>query len=514
MNGPAHECATAISSARRIARNTLVLYFRQILILAVNLYTVRVVLATLGTQDYGIYNVVAGVVALFSFVNNAMTTATQRFLNFNLGRKDSEKTRQTFSESLLIHGGISIVFVILAETAGLWFVDFQLNIPAERHSAMMWVYQMSVITTVFSILRVPYNAVIIAYERMSFFAWMSIIESVLKLVVASLMVASPMDKLLTYASLQGSVSLIILLCHKLYCRQNFSVARYTRQNDRKSMLEMIRFSGWSLWGATANACTQQGTNIVLNLFTNVTVNAAMGIASQVNGAVYSFVGNFQTAFNPQLVKSYAAGETGRFENLVVRSAKFSFYLLTLLVVPLFINCEYVLELWLGTVPEHGVNFVRLILVWSLVDSLNGPLWMSIQATGNIRRYQVIVSTLIFANLPASIVALGTGCPPESILMIRIVLAMITTIWRVFFLGGRVNLPMKRFFLEVLCRSTCVLLIGFSATSLVVREPSDAGGLISSCLVSLLVNLTAIYLIGMTRTERHLMYGLVCMRPGK
>ena len=490
------------------------LYFRQILIMLVSLYTVRVVLATLGAEDYGIYNVVAGVVVLFSFVNTTMATSTQRFLNFNIGKNDNEKTQQTFSSSVLIHFGIAIIFIVLAESLGVWFVDAKLNIPVERRTAAFWCYQFSVITTIFNVLRVPYNAMIIAYEKMSFFAWMSIIEALLKLLVVYLLLISTADKLIAYSLLLTFVSIIILFCYKIYCNKKFESTHFHKVKDISLVKELLGFSGWSLLGATANVCNQQGTNIVLNLFTNVTVNAAMGIANQVNSAVYSFVGNFQTAFNPQLIKSYAAGETEQFKNLVIRSAKFSFFLLSLIVVPLYINCSYVLGLWLQNVPEYAVSFVRLILLWSLVDSLNGPLWMSIQATGNIRKYQSIVSILIFANLPVSIVSLKIGAPPQSILMIRLSLAIITTIWRIFFLRGRVGLPVKEFMINVVFRCTSVLVISFFATNFLSFRLTGFSGLIISCLWSLVVNLPLMYILGMTKAEKIGIYNFLRSRYKK
>lgn len=410
-----------MSNSSRIAKNTIALYFRQILIMLVSLYTVRVVLNTLGAEDYGIFNVVAGVVVLFSFVNNAMATSVQRFLNFYLGKNDTEKTRNVYSASLVIHGVICLIFVVLAETVGLWFVNAKLNIPTGRSNAAFWCYQAAVITTLANIMRVPYNAVIIAYEKMSFFAGLSIVEAVLKLLVVFLLKITPLDKLVFYSFLLAGVSFIILAIYKFYCNKKFEIAHYSRNQDKGLGKELVSFSGWSLFGAVANVANTQGTNIVLNIFTNVTVNAAMGIANQVNAAVYSFVSNFQTAFNPQLVKSYAAGEKEEFQKLVSRSAKFSFYLLWLIVLPVYVNCDFLLSLWLKNVPRYSVGFVRLVLIFSLIESLNGPLWISIQATGKIRAYQIIIGIINILNLPFSIAAFCLGANPYWILYIRIAL---------------------------------------------------------------------------------------------
>ena len=494
------------NTTKRIAKNTLMLYFRQILIMIVSLYTVRVVLNTLGAEDYGIYNVVAGVVVLFSFVNNAMATSTQRFLNFNLGKDDTEKTQQTYSSSLLIHIGIALIFVILAETIGLWFVNTKLNIPQERHSAAMWCYQFSIITTVFNILRVPYNAVIIAYEKMSFFAWVSIVEAVLKLLVVYLLIISPLDKLVAYVILLTSVSIIVLFCYKIYCNKKFEITHYKRITDYSLVKEILGFSGWSLFGATANVANNQGTNIVLNMFTNVTVNAAMGIANQVNNAVYSFVSNFQTAFKPQLVKSYAAGKKEEFNGLIIRSAKFSFYLLWIIVLPLTLNLDFVLQIWLKNVPDFSIGFVKLILLYSLFESINGPLWLAVQATGKIKKYQIIVSCLIFSNLPFSIIAFSLGANPYCVLIIRIILECFITIFRLLYLNRTQKFSIGSYLKNVMIPVLVVMIVSFFITSLISSYFSGLVFFFGSCAISVIVNMLLVCFVGINKNERKM---IVC-----
>ena len=494
------------NTTKRIAKNTLMLYFRQILIMIVSLYTVRVVLNTLGAEDYGIYNVVAGVVVLFSFVNNAMATSTQRFLNFNLGKEDTEKTQQTYSASLLIHIGIAVIFVILAETVGLWFVNSKLNIPLERHSAAMWCYQFSIITTVFNILRVPYNAVIIAYEKMSFFAWVSIVEAVLKLLVVYLLIISPLDKLVAYVILLTLVSIIILFCYKIYCNKKFEIAHYKKVSDYTLVKEILGFSGWSLFGATANVANQQGTNIVLNMFTNVTVNAAMGIANQVNSAVYSFVSNFQTAFKPQLVKSYAAEKKEEFNSLIIRSAKFSFYLLWIIVLPLTLNLDFVLQIWLKNVPDFSIGFIKLILIYSLFESINGPLFLAVQATGKIKKYQIIVSCLIFSNLPFSIIAFSLGANPYCVLIIRIILECFITIFRLLYLNKTQKFSIGSYLKNVMIPVLVVMIVSFFITSLISSYFSGLVFFFGSCAISVIVNMLLVCLVGINKNERKM---IVC-----
>ena len=313
------------SNNKHIAKNTLMLYFRMILTMLVSLYTSRIVLNTLGVEDYGIYNIVGGVVILFSFFNNAMSNATQRFLSFELGQNNSVQLKRTFSMIINVHIGIAFLIFLLAETVGLWFLNTHINIPTERMKAANWVYQFSIFTFLINIIRVPYHATIVAYEKMSFYAYLSIIEVLLKLGVVFLIQISPLDKLIFYGFLIFVVSVLILLVYKIYCNKNFDAANYNFFWDTKLFKTLISFSGWSLFGSAANVSSKQGTDILLNIFYGVMVNAAMGIANQVNNAVNGFVQNFQTAFKPQIVKSYAANETDYLIRLIFQTSKFSFF---------------------------------------------------------------------------------------------------------------------------------------------------------------------------------------------
>lgn len=491
-----------MNNSSRIAKNTLALYFRQILIMLVSLYTVRVVLNTLGAEDYGIFNVVAGVVVLFSFVNNAMATSVQRFLNFYLGKNDTEKTQNVYSASLVIHGIICLIFIVLSETVGLWFVNAKLNIPTGRSNAAFWCYQAAVTTTLANIMRVPYNAVIIAYEKMSFFAGLSIVEAVLKLSVAFLLKITHLDKLVFYSLLLAGVSFIILAIYKFYCNKKFEIAHYRRNQDKGLGKELVSFSGWSLFGAVANVANTQGTNIVLNIFTNVTVNAAMGIANQVNAAVYSFVSNFQTAFNPQLVKNYAAGEKKEFQTLVNHSAKFSFYLLWLIVLPVYANCSFLLSIWLKNVPQYSVGFVRLVLIFSLVESLNGPLWISIQATGKIRAYQIIIGIINILNLPFSIAAFCLGANPYWILYIRIALNCFAFAIRVLLSKKYFGLSVRLFLRESVLAPVFIAAASAFATLLCGKLVSKSvPQFFATCTVSVFVSGILIFFVGMKAAER-------------
>jgi O-antigen/teichoic acid export membrane protein len=489
------------SATARIAKNTLALYFRQILIMLVSLYAVRVVLNTLGAEDYGIYNVVAGVVVLFSFLNGAMTSATQRFLNYALGQGNTEQARDVYSLSFILYAVISLLVIILAETVGLWFLQTKLNIPAGRKNAAFVVYQCSIAAAVIGLLRVPYHAVIIAYEKMSFFALVSMIESLLKLGTAFLLAAISFDHLIVYAVLVFVTGIITFFMYKLYCNKTFETARFRYCGDKKLLRRLAGFSGWSIFGGIANVSSTHGTNILINLFTNVTVNAAMGIASQVNAAVYSFVVNFQTAFNPRIVKSYAARDYDCFIKLIFQTSKFSFYLLLFLILPLSINTEYVLQIWLKNVPAYTVIFTQLILFNSLLDALAGPLWMSIQAAGNIKRYQIMVSCFIFANLPLSYIFLKIGFSPVWIPVIRLVLNIATVIWRVCFLQNKINLSLILFLRDVIFPLFMVSCISMVITLCLSALFAGLLKFVVSCFVSVLCTGALICFIGLKQSEK-------------
>ena len=496
-----------IVNSKRVAKNTLMLYLRQIIIMFVSLYTVRIVLNILGAEDYGSYNVIAGVVVLFSFINTAMATSIQRFLNFSLGENDTLKTNKVYSSSLVIHFAISFFFFLIAETIGLYFVTYKLNLPVERKFACSIVYQITIINSVFNILKVPYNAVVIAYEKMSFFAWSSIIEVFLKLFLVFIIKITPFDKLIVYALLLTLISLIVLLMFKIYCNKNFEIAHFHRHKDISLFKELLSFSGWSLFGGVANICNTQGINIVLNIYTNVIVNAAMGIANQVNNAVYSFVSNFQTAFNPQLIKSYAAEEHDKFLALLYRSAKFSFFLLYLFFLPLFMTSEYVLFLWLKNPPEYSVIFVNLILIWSLVDVFNNPLYTAIQATGNIKTYNIVVSVMKLLPLPIIIVLFRMGFRPESLFYTEIIFSLIIDTWRVFYCGKKVGLDVLHFFTNIVLRCIIIVIITLIGMFFIKKYIIFNNAFITFlviCFFSILLNFPCFYFIGMNKNERQWM----------
>jgi len=477
------------------------LYFRMFITMGVSLYTSRIVLNTLGVVDFGIYNVVGGVVVLFSFLNTAMSSATQRFLNFELGRGNIDEVKRVFSISMTAHISIAFLVIILGETIGLWFLNTQLNIPEQRMNATNWVYQFTILAFCFQIIRIPYNASIIAYEKMSFYAYISIAEVVLKLLVVFLLLYFGWDKLILYAILTTGVIIIMLIFYKLYCNKVFTTCRYNYFWDTSLYKKLMSFSGWSLFGGIANVGAQQGLNILLNIFLGVTINAAMGIANQVSSAVYSFVSNFQTAFSPQIVKSYASNDRTYFMSLIFQSSKFSYYLLLILSLPVLISTDFILEVWLYNVPEYAASFCRLIIIFLLIDAISAPLWTSVQATGIIRNYQILMGTLILLNLPLAYLSLKLGFPPESVLFVRVMINLLTLFARILYLRPLIGLPARRYIREVILTVSLVTLMALPLPLIVNQYFSNWRGFIVTTITALLSTGLCIYFVGLKKNER-------------
>ncbi len=504
--------STAVSN-KRIAKNTLMLYMRMFLIMGITLYTSRVVLQMLGVEDFGIFNIVGGVVVLFTFINNAMVASTQRFLNFELGRNNIEEAKKVFSASLNIYFTIVIAFIILAETVGLWFLNEYINIPQSRVDAANWVYQATIVTTAFNFIRTPYNAAIIAYESMKFYAYISVFEGILKLGIVFLLILFA-DRLISYAWLYSLVSFLIMCAYVTFCYNKFEICRhYSFSFEKKRYVSLANFSGWSLFGSVANMCGQQGVNILLNIFFGVAVNAAMGIASQVCSAINMFVSNFQTAFNPQIIKSYAAGEKERFIALILNTSKYSYYLLFVIVLPCFICCDQILCIWLGAVPPHAVSFCRLLLIFSLIDALQGPLWVSAQANGKIRNYQLIMGGLILLNIPIIYIVFTFFDIAELALVIRIIINIVTSIARVVYLNKLYAFPILRYVKNVVhCAFLSIIII---VTSCFVYYLFLCWYQVFMTIAfSIVISIIVIYNYGLNYSERAFIKSLLISKLGK
>lgn len=423
----------------RIAKNTLLLYGRMLLNLVVSLYTSRVAIQVLGIEDYGIYNVVGGIISMFTFINGGMVAATQRYITFEIGSGNMEQLKKVFSTSIQIHLIISILIIFLGETIGLWFLLEKMNIPEGRMTAAMWVYQLSIIACIVNIMSIPYNADIIAHERMSAFAYISIVEVSLKLIIIYLLMFSPYDKLIIYAILLLLVQISIRVIYSIYCKKHFEEASYLNYFDRSLIKEMARFAGWSFWGSLAGILYTQGLNLMLNIFYGPAINAARAIAVQVQSTVQQFVTNFQMAINPQITKNYAVGNLNQMHNLMFRSAKFSFLLLFFITLPVLLETKFLLTVWLKIVPDNAVVFTQIMICITLVYTTANPCVIANQATGKVKVYQAVVGGILLTILPISYIVLKLGAPAYSVFIVHFCIESIAQFFRMFMLRKLINL---------------------------------------------------------------------------
>lgn len=497
-----NEMTDNISSNKRIAKNTLLLYARMLLLLLVSLYTSRVVLATLGFEDYGIYNVVGGIVVMFTFISKAMGNSTSRYITFAIGKGDKTELNNVVGVSFFIHWVLAGIILVLAETIGLWFLFNKMVIPDGRMTAAFWVFQFSVISCMVSIINVPFNSMIIAHEKMGAFASISILDALLKLLIVYFIQISPFDRLIFYAALLLIVELMDRVIYQIYCHRKFEEARNIKYQRSGLVKEMISFASYSLLGNAAYLLQNQGLNIVINTFFNTVVNAARGIAFQIQGVIKGFIVNFQTATFPQITKSYAAKEYARMFDLICFVSKFSFFLVLFLSLPIFLEADLVLTLWLKSFPPHTINFLRIILLISMLETLANPLATAVSATGNIKSYQIILSMIDLCIVPVAYLALKIGCEVEWVFVIQLIIMCLEQLTRIFLCHKRVQLSYRNYFNHVLLRVFVVSAISV-LIPIVLYLNMDAGYLrfFLVCGTSVICVLGSSFFMGMNVTER-------------
>lgn len=444
------------SKYKRIVKNAVMLYFRMLLTMAVALYTSRVVLQTLGVEDFGIYNVVAGFVMMLGFLQGAMSSATQRFLAFELGKSDDRDVHRIFSMSLNVHILIAIIVLLLGQTIGLWFLETQMTIPIDRMIAAKWVFNLAIVTFMIEIIKVPYNAMIIAHEEMSIFAWMSIITVLLKLLIVFMLVWFGIDKLILYAILSLAVTFIVFMMYAGYCRIKYIESKFRFYWEKNLFKVMLSYTGWNLWGSIAVILSSQGVNILLNIFFGPTINATRAISMQVSSTLNNFVQNLQVAINPQIIKSYASQDIAYMHQLNCYGAKYNFFLLFFLSIPVLINTDFILIMWLGSIPEYTSIFVKLTIVNILIDCISAPLMTSAQATGKIKLYQTIVGGILLLNLPFSYFVLKMGGEPYSVLFVGIGASIFAFIARLIIVNKLIYLPITVYLREVFGRGMLII----------------------------------------------------------
>lgn len=457
-----------VQNTRRIAKNTLLLYVRTFFVLLVNLYTSRVVLDVLGEEDFGVYNIVGGIVVMFSIISVSLSNAITRYLTFELGHKDEKKLNLIFSTSVNIQLLLSLAVTILTESVGVWFLFEHMQIPPGRLEAAFWVLQCSLLTFVIQLVSLPYNAVIIAHEKMDIFAYVSVLEAALRLLAAYAMFVSPLDKLVVYAFLVAFSAFVIRLIYGYYCSRHFSECKYRFKLERGLLVEMSGFAGWNFLGTGAYILNTQGVNVVSNLFFGVVVNAARGIAAQAENGVKQFVGNFTTALNPQIIKTYAEKDYSACFGIVRQGAKYSYILMLFFFIPFVLEADFVLDLWLKEVPEHAVLFWKLAMLGTLVDLPGAPLTVLAQATGEIKKFYLYVGGFGCVVLPVSYILFKCGFPPESAYVAYVVVYIGLVYVRLFLLRNQIGFPVRPFITQVINRVVCVTALSFVMPYLLVK----------------------------------------------
>lgn len=475
-----------------------------LVLMLVALYTSRVVLKALGVEDYGIYNVVGGVVAMMGILNNAMSVSTQRYLTFEFGKGDNVRLKQVFSTSLSIYFCFAVILLLLAETVGLWFLNTQLVIPLNRMVAANIVYQFSIFSVITTLFYSPYNAVIITHENMSVYAYLSIIEAILRLCVAYALLYGSSDRLILYAFMLMLVSFMSTFCYIIYCTKHYSEARFKFYWEKKLFVELMSYSGWNMFGSVSGLIKVHGVDILLNIFFNPSVNAACGLAFQVNAAVSSFFSNFYIAVRPQITKYYARDDLENMFKLVFRSSKMSFFLILLVSLPLLIETPYIIKLWLGQIPDYMAEFVRFVLLITAVDAMASPLMTSAHATGKIKLYQSLVGTITMLNLPISYVILKFGATPQSVFCVSLVISIINLFVRLWIVRKLMPIPVKKYISDVFGRCMMCALLAAVVPIIALQFFDNSFG--SFCLMTILCFLCsalAIWRVGLNSSERSL-----------
>lgn len=488
---------------KRIAKNTLLLYIRMFFTMAVSLYTSRVVLNTLGVVDFGVYNVVGGIVVVFSFVNGAMATATQRYIIFALGKQDEKWQKVVFATALQIHIMLSGAVILLTETIGLWFLYNKMQIPIDRMAAAFWVLQCSMGASVIMILSVPYNAAIIAHEKMSAFAYISVLEVVLKLAIVYLLLIFPVDKLILYAILFLAVQLLIRICYSTYCQRHFAETIYCRVWNKKLFEEMLGFSGWNVCGNMAGMLSSQGVNLILNVFFGPAINAARGLAVQVQSAISQLASNFQMAANPQITKTFAQGDLESMHKLIIRTSRITFFLLFMFTLPLYFYAEGILKLWLKVVPQYTSIFLQLSLLVSIVDGVANPLMTAAQATGRIRNFLTIIALIALTIAPISYVVLKMGAAPYMVYLVHLVVCSVIFVVRLILVKPLINISITRYckelFYSIIPVAVISIPLSFGVSALFCN--SSLVNIFVGIASCMLVVILATYLVGLEKREK-------------
>lgn len=490
-------------NTKRIAKNTLMLYGRMLLMMAIGLYTSRVILNALGISDLGLYNVAGGVVSMFAFLNGTLSSGTQRFLTFEIGSGNQVKLKHVFESAMTLHALLAIIIIILSETIGLWYLYNKLNIADGRFTAAMWCFQLSVLTMAISVIQIPFNAAIIAHERMSVYAYMSIYDAVTKLLGAYIIQITPFDRVISYSVIITLFTITSILIYNTYCRKKFHECSFTFGFDKDIFKDMLNFSGWNTIGCLAATGQSTGVNLVINFFCGTVVNGARGIAYQASGWVTRFVDNFQMALNPQIVKYYASGDVKSMANLAINGAQFSSYLVLFLGIPLFIDIEWIINLWLGECPEYVPVFLRIVLVESLFKAIGNPTVTCMHATGQMKWLNIVVGSILLLILPVSILLFKLGCSVEVVVAANVIPWMIVVPVRLLLLKHYCDFPYWRFMGQAFAKVLLLAIIMFSVPFAMSKILSSDGffHFVEIGLCSVITSSMVILGLGLSSSQR-------------
>lgn len=489
---------------KRIAKNTMLLYIRMGVMMIISFFTARITLEALGVVDYGINNVVGGLVSMFSLISGSLSSSVGRFMTFGLGKGNNVELNKIFCTSVNIHIILAIIVVIAIETIGIWFLNNKMVIPAERLTAAHWVLQSSTVLFAVGLLSIPYNAAIIAHERMDIYAYFTFFDVFARLAIIFAIKYYGGDRLILLAIISLIPPLIKQFYYWHFSKKNFEECTYHAVWDKKTFKEMFGFAGWNFIGCTAGLTKDQGVNIAINMFTGPAVNAARGIAMQVNGIIGQFIGSIQVAINPQIIKEYASGNLTRMHSLIFKSTRFTYYLFLILSIPVLLEIETILYIWLGQVPEHTVWFTRLTIILSLAEIISNALIRAQEANGNIRNYQIVVGGLLLMNFPVSYILLKMGYFPEVTVIAAIIISQICLLARLAFLKRMIKLPVGAFFKNVYCNVIIVSGIAFIMPYICHLYIQNCYlRLLVVCVVSVVTSGLSIYFVGCSKNERGL-----------
>ena len=502
------------SNNKRIAKNTLYLYVRMIIVMIITLYTTRALLSALGVEDFGIYNVVCGFVSMFSFLNTSMANGTQRFYNYEIGKHGEESVGKIFSHAMVIQIFMAMLILVIVETLGLWYLYNKMVIPNERFGAAMWIFQFSLVQLFLVMIIVPYNAAVMAYERMDFFAIVSILDAILKLAIVLILPFAPVDTLIYYGALMTLISLTDFIINYVYVKRNFKSIQFCKKWDKQLYVSILSFSGWNIFGSVSHMMQSQGVNLILNAFWGTIVNAANGVATQVNSAVNSLTAGFVTAVRPQMIKNYASGNIDYLRKMYYSVSKLTFYLVMILAVPLIGEIETILDIWLGTgkYPRMTAIFCQLTMFMTLCNSYATPTSIIIHATGKMKKFQIVVSTVTLMIIPIAYVAAKLGCDAPLIIFLSAKVTFAAQITRLILIKEQVDFPVWDYCKKVFVPTWCVLAISLIvAVILHSTTPQHIIWSIIRMAISMLLSCVAIYLIGIDKSEKQLVLSFIKKR---